>query len=67
MCETMSIPYLPWDNIMPGDTIEKIVQGIRFSGKAFDERRQELARIYRGLIVDAGLEASQGLQDLCAA
>jgi len=65
MCETMSIPYLPWDNIMPGDTIEKIVQGIHFSGKAFDERRQELARIYRGLIVDAGLDASQGLQDLC--
>jgi polysaccharide pyruvyl transferase WcaK-like protein len=67
MCETMLLPHFAWEKIVPGTGVQDVLKEVHFDGAAFDKNRAHLARVYRELVRNVGLDVIPSVQAIGAA
>ena len=65
MCKTMNVPHFPWEKLKEGIKISDVIRESPFSGRIYDQRRSELAREYRDIILNSGLDLVDHVKRLC--
>jgi hypothetical protein len=64
LCATTMIPHLSIKTCLAAKSFRQLVEMVHFDGGEFDRRRADLARTYRGLLLDGGIKVSQSLDRL---
>lgn len=66
MCQTMNVPYFPWDDLKEGMDLPSVVSSINFSGSMYDTKRSALAREYMCILSDIGIDIAEHVKLIAA-